>query len=501
MPTSLDRRTFFGIAAAAATRIHGAPPPRAEFRVEGGQLQKRYDAAVAGLAAHTLRINRFPAPVLIEGGNYPGVWLECAPLEGLIWGVAANHDIFFDFQREDGYIPCYVWRNKTGTAQIQMVVPIAATAFEEYNRTGDREFLERAYRACSRWDAWLAKYRNTRGAGLCEAFCEYDTGHDGSPRFQGKPRECPNEDARLCPKVDGLPYLAPDLSASVYGGRMALAAMARELGRADEATGWLERARVTRTAILDHLYDPGDACFYDLDAHGRFVRIRGDLLTRVLGEHVVTREMFETIWRKQIGNPAAFWTPYPFPSIAYDDPAFVRPIPRNSWGGASQALTALRAPRWMEHYGKRAGLTRLMRQWVKAIVAAPGFLQQMDPQTGVFTPDGGPYSPAMLVLFDFAWRLYGVRRQGAEFEWNCRLPEGAAACRASLGAAQLATTRDGSELTLDGRTVLHVLGACRVVTDAAGKPLRLIGTEPRPTEVTLGRNTYQLAPDSVVGLA
>jgi hypothetical protein len=89
-----------------------------------------------------------------------------------------------------------------------------------------------------------------------------------------------------------------------------------------------------------------------------------------------------------------------------DDPAFVRPIPRNSWGGATQALTALRAPRWMEHYGKQAELGHLMRQWCEAIERHTEFRQQMDPLTGEFTqPDPGGYSPAALAYLSFAQSL------------------------------------------------------------------------------------------------
>ena len=71
------------------------------------------------------------------------------------------------------------------------------------------------------------------------------------------------------------------------------------------------------------------------------------------------------------------------------DPTFVRPIPPNSWGGAAQALTALRAPRWMEHYGKHKELVQLMRQWAVAINASGNptgkMYEQMDPVTGQFT--------------------------------------------------------------------------------------------------------------------
>jgi Mannosylglycerate hydrolase MGH1-like glycoside hydrolase domain len=75
-------------------------------------------------------------------------------------------------------------KRSLGTAQIQMVIPIAATAWDLHRRNPTAAFLEKAYRACSRWDEWLMRYRNTRRTGLCEAFCTYDTAHFNSPRFR-----------------------------------------------------------------------------------------------------------------------------------------------------------------------------------------------------------------------------------------------------------------------------------------------------------------------------
>ena len=88
--------------------------------------------------------------------------------------------------------------------------------------------------------------------------------------------------------------------------------------------------------------------------------------------------MFEQIFERHIHNPSSFWTPYPLPSIAIDDPTFVRDLPENSWGGALQALTALRAPRWFNHYGKSQELTELMERWVTALLKAPEFCQQLN---------------------------------------------------------------------------------------------------------------------------
>jgi hypothetical protein len=188
--------------------------------------------------------------------------------------------------------------------------------------------------------------------------------------------------------------------------------MAKALGKPDEAARWESDAEQLRLLILSKLYDEKDASFYDLDTEDKFVRVRSDVNSRVLGEHVLKmseardRAIFDAVWTRQIHNPKAFWASYPLTSVAMDDPTFVRPIPRNSWGGASQALTALRTPRWMGHYGKQAELKQLMHKWCEAIMRHIEFRQQMDPLTGDFTQaDPSGYSPAALVFLEFARRL------------------------------------------------------------------------------------------------
>jgi hypothetical protein len=392
--------------------------------------KRTWDAALAVLAANIRIVPGYAHPLLFEGSTYQGIWQECGPHEGLVYAMLAkhipagqakvtpleaarnNHMAFFELQRPDGQLPASIKTTENGYGQIQMVVPIAATAWELAQLTGDEAFLAKAYQACSRWDAWLRQYRDTRKTGLVEGFCTYDTGHDNSPRWKGIPNRCPDADARKCPPLPTMPRLCPDLSATVYGGRIALAAMANALGKKAEAARWKSDAESIRQLIIDKLYCLEDAAFYDLDAQGNFVRVRSDVISRVLGEHVLDlahardKAFFKALWSRQLHNPKAFWALYPLSSIAQDDPAFVRPIPRNSWGGASQALTALRAPRWMAHYGKQAELNELMRQWCEAIMRHGEFRQQVDPQTGVFTqPDPGGYSPAALVFLSFASAL------------------------------------------------------------------------------------------------
>jgi hypothetical protein len=525
--TEMDRRAFSRGAAAVvlAARLSGRlaasgmeNPPK--FSTENRTWQAAYNRALDVLSAHVQILPRFEAPVLIEGANYAGIWQECGPHESLVYrlfrpDVARNaHLIFFALQREDGQIPANNKATETGFGQIQMVVPIAATALELARATGDDELLRKAYAGCSRWDDWLLRYRNTRRTGLVEGFCTYDTGHDNSPRWAGMPNQCPEKDARLCPQAAGLPRLCPDLSATVYGARVALAQMAKALGRNADADRWTEAAEAIRRLILARLFVEDDAAFYDLDANDKFIRIRSDLLSRVCGEHVVDQKQFELLWERQIHNPRSFWAIYPLPSIALDDPAFIRPIPRNSWGGASQALTALRAPRWFEFYRKPAALSFLMDRWCDAILRDGTFRQQLDPLTGIFTQADAPnYSPAALVLVDFTWRLAGVREEGDTLEWNIR--PGHACARGSEFSVKFAETHRATlryderavTLSVDERPIARFeSGIARLVTDKLGRPQSLIGISEHVETISLSRDLRPsrqliLRPDEVLAFS
>ena len=502
------------LAMPAMARAQDAAPV---FTTRNAAWQAAYDKALSILAGNVQLMPRYHLPVLIEGATYQGIWMECGPHESLVYRkvrpdvARASHMTFFELQRADGQLPANNKVAETGFGQIQMVVPIAATAWELARATGDEDLLQAAYTACSAWDAWLLRHRNTRGTGLTEGFCTYDTGHDNSPRWAGIPPQCPNKDAKYFPSGYALPRLCPDLSATTYGARRALAEMATALGKTAEADRWNAQAEVIRRAILKTLYAAGDAAFYDLDANGQFIRVRSDILSRMCGEHVVDQAMFDDLWTRQLHNPKAFWTPYPLPSIAADDPAFVKPIPANSWGGASQALTALRAGRWMDHYGRAAEFARMMDAWGRALVADMTFRQQMDPWTGQFTVADAPnYSPAALVMMDYTWRLAGVTEQADDLHWNVR-PGHAAAdharfiMRTDAGAtAEMRYDGKGASLHLAGQPVAYIEGTARLVTGKDGKPVALVGIDEKPQVIALGidgkARRYTLTANQVVAI-
>ena len=351
----------------------------------------------------------FTEPTLVCGLEYPGIWLEHNQ-DNLFYALRdlrvaqAGQEIFIRHQAADGLLPPYLRRAKNppvvGDGHVQSVLPFARTAWEIATLSRDEAFLSRAYAAASRYDAWLVRYRGTRGTGLVEMFCEYDTGHDHSPRVTdgGIPRACPGLDARVRPDNSKLPIISVDLSAMQYGARMALAEMAEALGRRPEAERWREQAATTRRLIHELLWDDADEFFYDLGADGRFRRYRSEHITRLFLNRVVDQALFDRIWLRHFTDPQGFATDFPMPSLAPSDPRTDRAARTNSWGGQSQALTTLRAALWMESYQRADELDRLLGIWLEALLRSDRrFTQEMDPRHGVFSDCAAGYTPTLLI--------------------------------------------------------------------------------------------------------
>src|SRR5690606_432372 len=192
------------------------------FTASGGRLETRWQEALAQLAG-CIRPILGEAPVLNEGGAYQGSWLEStATINTEVLGRFAPEIArdtllqFAEHQREDGMIPYKIVGAGPGFSQIQIVTPHARVDWRHWQATGADELLRTRYSAMVRYDAWLARFRDTRGSGGVEAFYALDTGHDLSPRFWFAPDRALHADARECdPLAPGVPYIAPDLTANV----------------------------------------------------------------------------------------------------------------------------------------------------------------------------------------------------------------------------------------------------------------------------------------------
>ena len=359
-------------------------------------------------------------PILKVGDIYEGIWLEHNQDNYFLaeydpetaW---RSQDLFLKHQREDGLIP-FVFpvhpKDPAGLrfGQVQCVWSAVRCALEIARKTGRPEGdLRRIYECGTRYDRWFETYRNTMGTGLAEMFCEFDTGHDNDPRVTdgGIPKSCPEKDAARMPGCPVLPILSVDLSAMLYGGRIALAELAGILGKSEEQSAWLEKARILKEAIIKYLYDPEDHFYYDRNKDG-FRKYRTEHVTRLFLNRVLTQQEFDEVYDRYFTVPGkGFCAPYPIPSVAVDDPHFDRNCPKNSWGCNTQALTALRAVLWMDHYRRAEDLTCLLARWLRAFCDHPEstFQQELHPFTGAPVGEGVGYATSLLIYLEAVKRL------------------------------------------------------------------------------------------------
>ena len=97
------------------------------------------------------------------------------------------------------------------------------------------------------------------------------------------------------------------------------------------------------------------------------------------------------------------------------------------------------------------------------------------------------------MLYDYTWRLAGVRRQGDELHWNVR-PDCPAAQDASFRTplyrdsgtvAELRYLPHAAELSINNKPVAHLEGSARLITGLDGAPDSLLGTRTTVTTIKL----------------
>ncbi len=475
------------------------------FAASGGRLETAYYTALEKLLACIVPMNGCD-PILQEGGIYLGCWLESTGtinaelLSRLIPSVSeTTYLAFADQQREDGLLPYKLTENGPSFRQIQLVTPLARCVWNHYELHGrDLSFLKTMYQAMSRYDDWIARYRNTRGTGCVEAFSTFDTGHDLSPRFWHVP-DTPyrNDAAAFHPDSPVLPFLAPDLTANIYCQRMYLALMAEELG--ESGADWRAKAEASLNSLFRYCYDEDDQFFYDRDRNDGLVRVQSDVLLRVMACEVGDAELFGNMLRRYLLNTGKFFAKYPFTSMAMDDPRFDPSSSYNSWGGPSNFLSLIRAPHAFEHHHRYVELTWVLQPILSALSKAKRFPQTLSPWTGAegFTE---AYSPSILCLLDYVERLCGIMPIGSDRLWFTGLlpvdmdhgeeVAGNTAYSRTVNGLhyELVNTPDNVTVYRGGRVHIQGPAGIRLVTDRSGQLEGVIGMSARTIE---GELRYQ----------
>jgi len=197
-------------------------------------------------------------------------------------------------------------------------------AWSTYQISHDRGWLAHIYPSLvSQLRFWFKYHSSARGLAQY-----YNAGQiaDDSPRFDpvyGRPQG--NE------WIHGLE--SPDMNAFIVSELKCLAVIAGELSLPDDAAAWQAQAEELGQLIIDTMYFPEDAMFYDvkLGTKEPFSRVKTPNMFLPLWAGVpLPPEEIKRIIEQHMLNPKEFFGEKPFPSVSYDDPAY---DPNGYWRG------------------------------------------------------------------------------------------------------------------------------------------------------------------------
>ncbi len=309
--------------------------------------------------------------------HYVGIWQWDAYFHALAYRHLEPHlahdqlRILLDHQRPDGMIPDAIHDEGTVTrldfpieADVTKPPLIAWAAWKLYEVDHDREFLDEVYEPIVRWNDWWFEKNDTDGNGLCEYLHPYSSGLDDSPLWD-----------------DGMPVESPDLNTYLCLQQESLSRIANELGLTADAELWMRRADEQAQRMIEFRWDDHAGLFWATQ-NGRSVNVRTPfslfpLITGRMPANIADRLV------AHMTNEREFWTKYPLPTVAIDDPKY-------------NPLVMWRGPTWVNvNYLMIEGLQRsgytelaheLRKRTLDMIESADDIYEYYQPETGEIPP-------------------------------------------------------------------------------------------------------------------
>ncbi len=266
---------------------------------------------------------RFPFAFQMPSKHtYPHLWFWDSAFHALICRWLHNPQIAHDDLRTvalqqlaNGMIPHEVyledetargnWQDGDGMASSITQLPIYAHAvWETYRVTRDRALIADLLPALVRYDEWCARERDRDGDGLMSLLHRWE-GWDTSPRWDW-----------------GMDVEPVDVNAMYAAQKIAIVNIARELGDDALSTHYARDAERTARAIREKMWDADAQTFFDLQGADEMkVRVRTPAAFITLPFGIATREQAQLLIT-QLLSPELFWSRFPIPTVALDEPSF-----------------------------------------------------------------------------------------------------------------------------------------------------------------------------------
>ena len=264
------------------------------------------------------------APAMCEGNgelHTPSALAAPAQMRELRWldspdfarGVMRG---LFAHQRDDGSIPARIFadhRSGVGVAQSNWGDAILAVDAVWPNDA----FLREMYAPLSRYADWLMHARDAESSGLIDILAPREIGERHSSRFEGVDPGGARDELSSGRRLKGV-----DVTTYAYSLVRALETMAQRAGHPPDARRWRVIRERIGAAVRSRMWDAGDEMFSDVDP------VSGDR-TRVKTAHCFFPYATDLVTASDGGglerhllDPGEFWTPFPVPVTAVDEPFF-----------------------------------------------------------------------------------------------------------------------------------------------------------------------------------
>jgi hypothetical protein len=204
--------------------------------------------------------------------------------------------------------------------------------------------------------------------------------------------------------------------------------------------------------------------------------------------------MADRFVKSHLMNSSEFWTPFPLPSVAANDPAF-RNAPENNWSGQPEGLTYQRAILALERYGYDPAVTALGRRLIDTVYRnGCRFTQQYDPFTGKPSlvhaithqpvaeagsePVQDAYGPTMLACLEYIAHHYGIRPHLGQVWFSLGKGKPYEYKAVFYGHRyRIGSNGKTAEITVDGISYGQWDCGLRIVTGETGNMLRIVKIE------------------------
>lgn len=181
----------------------------------------------------------------------------------------------------------------------------------------DDAFVREMFRPLERYAEWLVRTRDADGTGMIDVIDQYETGQEYTSRYLAVDPHADRYGWENRIRLKGI-----DVTVYAYALFRALERLAPRSGAPDAAGRWSAAAERTAAAVRERMWDPDAGMFFDVHpGTGERTGVKAAVCFYPYFTDLATAEHVPGL-ESHLLSPREFWTDFPVPSAALDDPMF-----------------------------------------------------------------------------------------------------------------------------------------------------------------------------------